>query len=289
MGMGAKGRIETAVRRATPTAAVPVLVRRRTTKALASPTELAEARRQMEFLVGVQAPDTDLDALVERYVRLMKWRGEARWHPEKLLVHQEVEGVEHFRAVRGEPGAEKGVLISFSHHGFYDGVFPSLDRHGVPCQAVVTPTMFDGTAPAWMAQQYRCGMLGAGMVNADLGVRGFVSLLEEGAVLGIATDVPDKTRMTFLGREVRGAFGIAYIAHKFGFPIVQVTASPVPDVDGHPSNRWTMWPAILPAEHDGPRAILEQVVSRLETAVAAWPEGYDQPLKRWTWEPAPDA
>ena len=33
------------------------------------------------------------------------------------------------------------------------------------------------------------------------------------------------------------------------------------------------------------RSILEQVVSRLETAVTAWPEGYDQPLKRWTWKP----
>ncbi|MDO9355197.1 MAG: hypothetical protein Q7T55_15980 [Solirubrobacteraceae bacterium] len=284
MAMGLKGRVETAVRLATPTAAVPALVRRRTAKALASPAAMADARRQMEFLVGVQAPDSDLDAIAERYVRLMKWRGEARWHAE-LLMNQQVDGVEHFHQARGDG---RGVLVSFSHHGFYDGVFGSLYRHGIPCQAVVTPTMFDGTAPAWMAQQYRLGMqTGAGMINADLGVRGFVRMLGEGAVLGLATDVPENTKMSFLGREVRGAFGIAYIAHKFGYPVVQVSAHPVPDDGPHPTQRLSISPVMDPADYDGPRAMLDEIVGRLETAAAAWPEGYDQPLKRWTWEPAP--
>lgn len=284
MGMGFRGHVETAVRRATPAAAVPALVRRRTTRALGDATERAEARRQMEFLVGVRAPDTDLDALVERYLRLMKWRGEARWHPD-LLVHQPVDGLEHFEQARA---AGRGVLVSFSHHGLYDGVFGSLDAAGVPCVAIVTPKMLDGTAPPWMAQQYRVGSIGQPMISAALGVRRFVEMLAGGAVLGLATDVPGPTPMRFLGRDVRGSFGIARIAHKHGVPIVQVSATPGPDDGPHPTQRLTISPVIDPADHADARSILDVVVGRLEEAVLAWPEGYDQPLKRWTWEPAAD-
>jgi lauroyl/myristoyl acyltransferase len=282
MGMGWKGRVETTVRRATPTAAVPGLVRRRTAKALEDPAAMADARRQMEFLLGLSAPDSDLDAIAERYVHLMKWRGEARWHPE-LLTHHEVDGLEHWHEARGDG---RGVLVSFSHHGFYDGVFGSLSRVGIPCRSVVTPTMFDGTAPAWMAQQFRVANIGVPAVNADIGVPGFVELLEQGDVLGVATDVPAGSRMTFLGREVRGAFGTAYVAKKFGYPVVQVSASPAPDNGPHPTQRLTLSPVIDPDDHADARSILAVIVAGLETAVAAWPEGYDQPLKRWTWEPA---
>lgn len=282
MGMGVKGRVETVVRRATPAAAVPALVRRRTTRARASETERAEARRQMEFLLGVRAPEVDLEAVVDRYLWLMKWRGEARWHHD-LLVHQPVEGLEHYEQARA---AGRGVLVSFSHHGLYDGVFGSLGNAGVPCVAIVTPTMFDGTAPAWMMAQYRIGSVKHPMINANLGVRGFVERLEQGAVLGLATDVPGTKAMSFLGRDVKGSFGLAHIAHKYGVPVVQVSAVRLPDDGPHPHQKLVISPVIDPADHDGPQSILDRVVAGLEEAVLAWPEAYDQPLKRWTWEPS---
>lgn len=263
------GRVRTAV----PTALLPLLVGLRYRLAWTRAAVRADARAQMAFLLEHTRPDADLDVVARAYVRYQARRGELRWHPE-LITGLRVEGVEHLVAARE---AGRGVMLNFVHHGYYDGAFSSLARHGVRCQMMVHPYMVREDTPTWLKQHLVVASIGGGVpVSSDVGTDGILALLARGEVVAIASDVPGRTPLRYAGRDVLGSFGAARIAAEAGSPVVVMTSEE--DSDG-PVIR--CHEALLPELFDSPRELLEQMLAIHEPVQVRWPEAADLPLSRW--------
>ncbi len=261
------------VRRRIPRALLPLVVALRFRLAWSRSSVRADARAQMRFLVEHTRPDADLDAVARGYLRYQIWRGELRWHPD-LLTRMRVEGIEHLHDARARG---RGVMLSFMHHGHYDGAFPSLARQGVRCHMVVYPYMLGADAPGWLRQHIRVASTGGGVpVSAEIGTDGILDLLRGGEVVAIASDVPGRTPMRFVGRDVLGSFGAARLASEAGSPVVVVTSErdeTGPFLRAHEP--------LEPSDHDSSRALLERMLARHEAVQVRWPEATDLPLSRW--------
>lgn len=272
-------RLQHALRPLVPPAAIPALVALRSRRARSDQREWGLARQQMRFLTGVRDPDADIDALAARYIRLMKWRGEMRWHPRSLTT-QQVVGLEHLADARA---GGRGVVVSFMHHAFYDGLFGSLAHRGIPCNPVLNPAMYADGAPAWLTRQRDVMSLDAPAINAASGTPAVVAALRAGAVVGIATDWASSTTMDFLGRRVLGASGAARIAHELDVPVVVATSRRDGERDA-PAAHFVLSQALQPSAFDSVGSLLREMVVRHESAVSVWPEAYDQPLVCWRWD-----
>lgn len=261
------------VRKGIPRWLVPLVVAVRARLAWARPAVRADARAQMRFLLEHTRPDADLDAVARDYVRYQARRGEIRWHPE-MVTHLRVEGIEHLLTARG---GGRGVLLSFVHHGYYDGAFPSIARYGVLCQMVVYPYMLEPDAPLWLQQHVALACIGGGTpVSAAVGTEGLQDLLHQGEVVAIASDVPGRTPIRFVGREVLGSFGAARIATDTNSPVVVMTS----EEDAHgPYIR--LHEPFEPKRFASPKELLEALLVIHESRQVRWPEATDLPLSRW--------
>jgi lauroyl/myristoyl acyltransferase len=265
--------IAVGIRRRTPSTALPALVAARFRMAWSRETVRADARAQMRFVLEHTRPDADLDEVARAYVKSQIWRGELRWHPE-TISHLRVEGLEHLQAARELRG---GVLLNFTHHGQYDGGFPSLARHGFPCHIAVHPYMLEETAETWLKQHVSVACRAGGVaVSAGIGTDGLTALLRSGSVVAIASDVPGRTPVRFVGRDVLGSFGAARLAAATGAPVVVQTFDK--DAQG-PFLR--LHEPLLPDSFDGPKPLLEAMLGHHEAALVRWPEWADIPRSRW--------
>lgn len=262
-----------AVRRRIPSAALRPLVAARFRMAWSRPEVRADARAQMRFLLEHTRPDADVEAAARAYVRTQIWRGEVRWHPE-VISHLRVDGLEHLEAAR-ELGS--GVILSFTHHGQYDGAFSSIARNGFALHMVVYPYMLADDAPRWLKQHMKVACIGGGVaVSAGVGTDGLMALLRSGRVVAIASDVPGRTRLRFAGREVLGSFGAARLAVATDSPVVVMTC--------HEDEQGTvvrLHEPLMPEQFDGPKPLLEEMLRHLEAAILRQPEWTDIPLSRW--------
>lgn len=269
--------IAAGLRRRVPRSALPLLVEARFRAAWSRQAVREDARAQMRFVLEHTQPEADLEAVARAYVRSQIWRGEVRWHP-RTISHMRVDGLEHMQAAR-DLGA--GVVLNFTHHGQYDGGFPSLARHGFPSHMVVYPYMLDEDAPRWLKQHIKVACIGGGVaVSAGIGSDGLMALLRSGQVVAIASDVPGRTPLRFVGREVLGSFGAARLAAATGAPVVVVTFDR--DAQG-PIVR--LHEPLLPQRFDGPAALLEKMLAHHESALIQFPEWADIPLSRWSLAP----
>jgi lauroyl/myristoyl acyltransferase len=114
------------------------------------------------------------------------------------------------------------------------------------------------------------------LVGADVGAEGMLKLLKQGAVLGIAADVPGNTPVTFAGQTVLGTSGAARLALATGAPVVLVTF----EVDGAGPYVQISEP-LRPQDFDSAPALLAAILAGHERAVLAQPEAVDIPLSRW--------
>jgi lauroyl/myristoyl acyltransferase len=261
------------VRGTVPTALLPALVTARTRLAWSREPVREDARAQMRFLLEHTVPDADLEATARAYVRYQVRRGELRWHPE-LLTSLRVEGMHHLREAKAQG---RGVILNFVHHGYYDGAFPSIARNGVPTHMVVYPYMLETDAPLWLRQHVKIGTANGGAaVSAAVGTDGLVDLLRRGEVVAIASDVPGRTPLRFVGREVLGSFGAARLATGTDAPVVVITSEE--DDDG-PFIR--VHQPLQPVGFAKPEALLERMLAIHEDVVLRWPEATDLPLSRW--------
>lgn len=226
----------------------------------------------MDHLLRATDRAGEVPQLAEAYAFHMLRRAYLRWHP-RALVAQRVEGIEHLLASRD---AGQGVLLSFAHHHQYDGLFGSLARHGVEIFAVMLPEMMAPDAPVEFRQHKVVCERGATLVSSGLGTAGLQAYLEQGKVLALASDVPGRTEVTFLGRRVVGSFGAARMAVAAGSPVVVVTSHR--DGDGH---HLRVHPPLVPADHDGPGALLDAILELHGAAILAWPEAFESPLARF--------
>jgi lauroyl/myristoyl acyltransferase len=261
------------IRARVPSALVPAVVRARTRLAWSRPAVREDARAQMRFLLEHTRPDADLDAVARAYVHHQVRRGELRWHPE-LLTSLRVEGMDHLGRALSEG---RGVMLNFTHHGHYDGAFPSIARLGVRAHMVVYPYMLEPDAPAWLRQHVKVALVHGGTaVSAAVGTDAMVDLLRRGQVLAIASDVPGRTPIRYAGRDVLGSFGSARLAALAGAPVVVMTS----ERDDHgPVIR--LHEPLDPAAFADPRALLERMLAVHEPVHQRWPEATDLPLSRW--------
>lgn len=269
--------IASVLRRATPPVLLPLVVAARTRLAWSRTGVREDARAQMRFLLEHTVPAADLEARVEEaaraYVRYQARRGELRWHP-RLLTHLRVEGIEHLVGARD---LGRGVMVSFTHHGYYDGAFPSIAAAGVRCHMVVHPYMVEPDAPLWIQQHVRVGSANGGTaVSSAIGAAGMLDLLSRGEVLAIASDVPGRTPVRFLGHDVLGSFGAARLAADAGSPVVALTSE---EDDRGPYIR--LHPPIDPAEFSSPGELLQAMLAVQGETQTRWPEATDLPLSRW--------
>lgn len=255
----------------TPPVVVPAVAGLRARRAAASQPELAMAKLHMRFLLERTRPDADLDAAAKQYLAWMAWRDEARWHP-RLITRQPVAGLTHLTEVR------TGAILSFMHHGQYDGVFASLARLGVRLQVVANPRHLDASAPAWLRQQIKLVARGGNaVIPVTAGSLEMRDRLKSGAIIAIASDVAGRTPVSFAGRRVIGSAGAARIAWATGRPIVVMTSHPG---DGT-RTRLQLHEPLHPADFSSAEDLLAASLLTHEGAVLAWPEAHDQPSRRF--------
>ncbi len=261
------------IRRHIPKALLPLVVALRFRLAWSKSSVRKEAREQMHFLLEHTQPDADLDTVARAWVRGQIWRGELRWHPE-LITRMRVVGMEHLVAARDQG---RGVMLNFMHHGTYEGCFASLARLGAPPHMVVYPYMTRDDAPRWLKQHMRVACTGGGVrVSAEVGTQGIIDRLNQGLIVAVASDVPGRTPLRFVGRDVLGSFGAARIAADAGSPVVVMTH----ELDEHgPFVR--VHEPLEPKDFADPRALLQEMVARHEKVIVQWPELTDLPLSRW--------
>ena len=256
-----------------PASLLPALVAARTRAEWRREEVREDARAQMRFLLEHSRPDVDLDAVALAYVRYQARRGELRWHPE-LITSLRVDGMGYLLGARS---SRRGVVLNFVHHGYYDGAFPSIARLGAPTHMVVYPYMLEPDAPLWLRQHLVVGTANGGAaVSAAVGTDGLVDLLRRGEVLAVASDVPGRTPMTFVGRKVRGSFGAARLACDTGAPVVVMTS----EEDEHgPLIR--LHEPLDPRDFASPQELLARMLAMHERVLLQWPEATDLPLSRW--------
>lgn len=261
------------VRLAVPDAAVPLLVKARAKRKLRKPEVLAQAREEMTWLLDAVRTPEEIEAVSRRYVEQDTWRSELRWHY-KMIDFQPVEGADNLARARK---LGRGVIISFLHHGQYEGAMASVAHAEAPIHIAISPEMIGPEAPAFLRQHVRAGLVGGNTgVNVGAGANILVEQLAAGRALAIATDVPGKAPVRFLGKDRRGSSGAARLAIGVNAPIVVMTAHHENGTIG-----LKLGEAIEPrdfADHD---ALLGHLMAAQEDAVLAWPEGYHHPTMRW--------
>ena len=260
-------------RRSVPARLLPLLIRIRAAIAWRLPSVRRVARRQMLFLLGDSCPEAEVSQVSRRYVEEMVTRAEVRWHPD-VATRVRLEGAEHLESACA---LDRGVVLSFVHHGLYDRAFPAVARTTSRLRMLVHPYMLAEDSPRWIRQHIRLNSIGGGQaVSAAVGTDALKAMLAAGDVVAIASDVPGRTAVTFAGRQVLGSFGAGRLAWEGDSPVVLMTSGR--DRQG-PFVR--LHPALHPHDFDSASSLFEAVLTAHERAVLAWPEATDLPLSRW--------
>ena len=260
------------VRRLVPVALVPAVVRRRLDQVWTDADFRAQAEGQMRYLLEHTERADEVAELARGYAEQMLLRSYLRWHP-NAITRQRVRGIE-WLTTRRDP--DRGVVLSFMHHNRYDGMFGSLARLGPLIHTVAAPEMVAPDAPISFRQHIHVVRRGSVTVPSSGGTEALVALLGEGVILGIASDFPGRTPVTFLGRRVLGSFGAARLATLTNSPVVLVTVHR--DAEG---SYLQVEPPIEPADFDDPGPLLDEILRRHEGPVLAWPEAFESPVARF--------
>ncbi len=266
-------------RSAVPDALVPMVVRARVAAKRRRPAALEKAHREMEWLIGAVAPER-VEAAAAAYLVRDVTRSEWRYHP-KLVSYQDVENAVALTKARA---TGRGVVVSFLHHGHYEGATASLALADAPLGIVVSPEMLAADAPTFLRQHVRAGTVtGNDPVDAGLGGKELAGRLAKGEALAIATDVPGSAVVPFLGRDRRGSSGAARLATATNSLVVTMHAHCEPD-----GRLWlSLGDPIEPRDFADADTLLRHLVAAQEESVLAWPEGYHQPTLRWGTEDQP--
>lgn len=256
---------------------LPILVavgRRRAQALWENEAMRAAGELNMRFLLEYTDRADAIPEAAREYVEFDVLRNYRRWRP-RPLVQQPVQGIEWLTTKR-DP--DRGVVLSFMHHGQYDGMVGSMAHAGALVRAVVAPDAFDPTSPLQLRQHYKVvgAVPEAPMVSTAVGFAGMVELLENREILMIASDVAGRTPVKFLGRDLNCSFGAARLAVATNSPVVLATSHR--DEAGNPFMR--AHPPLEPGDFAGPAELLAEIFQRHEPALLEWPAAYDSPYGR---------
>jgi lauroyl/myristoyl acyltransferase len=262
------------VRGLIPLRLLPSLARRRADSLWLNEEFRTAQLAEMEFAHGHTDRAGEIEQVARGYTEFALLRDFRRWRP-RHLARQPVHGAEWLTS-RRDP--DRGVLLSFVHHGQYDGLFPSLGRVGVAMQTVVAPEAFDPASPVQLRQHFKVAGMApeTTLVPTTIGTAGMIGLIEQRKIVAIASDVAGRTPIEFLGRTISTASGAARIAIETNAPVVLVTSHRQPS--GRPS--LTVHPPLEPGDFADPTELLQEMMRRHGEAVLAWPEAFDSPYSR---------
>jgi lauroyl/myristoyl acyltransferase len=262
------------VRSLIPLRALPGIGRRRVDDLWQDEEFRSSQVDEMRFLLEHTERAGEIEEIGRRYAEFSLLRNYRRWHP-RHLARQPVQGVEWLTSKR-DP--DRGVLLSFLHHGQYDGLFASLARVGVAMYTVVAPEAFDPSTPIQLRQHFKVAGMAreTTLVPTTIGSAGMVELLKNRSVVAIASDVAGRTPIQFLGRDLKGSFGAARIATEANCPVVLVTS--------HCAENGQPWlqvhEPLEPSAFAEPAHLLAEMMRIHEGPVLAWPEAFDGPYSR---------
>ncbi len=260
------------VRSLVPASALPGLVERRIDKLWEDPAFRDTQLRQMTFLLGASERAGESPQLARSFAEQSMLRAWMRWHP-RAITEQRVEGIE-WLTTRRDP--ERSTVLSFMHHHRFEGMFASLKRVGADLTVLALAEAMTSEAPAYLRQHMRVVARGATVLPTGGGTDAVVAAMRPGVTMAIASDVPGRTEVEFLGRKVLGSFGAARIATVTNSPVV--LGRVVRDADGH---HLKVDPPLEPGDFASPKDLLDEMLRRHGEAVLAWPEAVDSPLARW--------
>lgn len=253
------------------------LVRWRADHALANPTIRYQAETHMRFAIGKTERAHEVERLAREYVfQYYKCREtDARpW----LVTHDAIDGLDRLRDARAQG---RGVVLHFLHHGQVVGMLASFGRHGVKVHAPVARFLTTHPAPRDRRASRTARSTGNVYFRAEGSYPKMMGFLRAREVVAVSSDVHGPTRMRFLGRQVRGAAGVARLAIKSGAPIVPVTVH-----KQGIGQRLVVGEPIDSRDFSSGPELQQEILSRHEPSVLAWPEAIWRPLDRW--RPVPD-
>jgi lauroyl/myristoyl acyltransferase len=257
-------------------AAVEPVVRR-----LRNPAEAIEAERLMTDLLQYTARADEARALARRHLRERSRLRELCWRP-WLLKHSRIIGREHWDAAHG--GGQGCVLVCGHLCGSW-AVLGILGRHGLDVHMVGSahfwrelPTGLTGRTHRHLREEYGERGLGADrLIPNDAPPERLVGLVDGGATVGIAFDVPGSAATPFLGRSVALASGPASLAFRTGAKVLPV----ITERHGARLDLRMLEP-IDPADHRDLRSLRAAIARTYEPLVVANPE-----MIEVAWYPSP--
>jgi lauroyl/myristoyl acyltransferase len=227
----------------------------------------------MEFVVGGSERAGEVEDLARRYAVQQALRNYMRYKP-RQITRQPVRGIE-WLTTRRDPA--RPLVLSFFHHHRYDGMFASLKRAGADLTILVIEEGMDKDAFKVLRQHMKIVARGGHLVPATGGTEAVVAALQPGVTLCIASDVPGRTEVDFLGRTVLGSFGAARAATLADAPVACVTSHQ----DGSGGNYLQVHEPLEPSSFADPADLLAAIIRTQAEAVLAWPEALDFPLQRF--------
>ncbi len=270
-----------------PWKALQGIARRRVDKLWENDLYRSTQEENMQFLLEYTDRVGEVPQIAREYAEFDVLRNYRRWHP-KYVSRQRVLNAERLLEARDRG---RGVVLSFVHHGMYNGIvsstgrvcddllgLPKSERPGVVMNGVVAPEAFDPKAPLVLRQHFKVCAYGPNMklMSATEGSARMAELLQQGEVLCIAFDVAGRTPIKFLGRDMLGSFGMARLAVQTNAPVVILSSHK--GEDGLPYVQ--VHEALEPSEFPDPADLLAEIIRRHEPAILEWPAAYDSPHSR---------
>lgn len=227
----------------------------------------------MRYLLEHTERASEIQELARKYAEHAILRTYLRWHPGDVL-RQPVRGVE-WLTTRRDPG--RSVVLSFMHHGWYEGLCSSLARAGAPSTILLSPKVLGPDTPVGLKRHAKLLHHRSPFIPAVGGLDAIQAQLRPGMTMAVASDVPGHTLVTFLGRQVLASFGAALMATRTNSQVVLATAH-----QGDDCRSFIQIHEPLEPEGFGePLQLLQEMLRRHGEAVLAWPDALDTPMARW--------
>jgi lauroyl/myristoyl acyltransferase len=197
-----------------------------TARRLRDPAEDRHAERLMTDLLLHTSRAREARAAARRYLRERCRSRELFWRP-WLLKKSRVIGRENWDAAHPDG---RGCVLALAHIGPSWALPGILGHQGLGIHLVTSAHFWRPMAPGligaahrYLRYEYGEKALGAGhLIPNDASPEQLIELVQSGATVGIAFDVPGSAATPFLGRSVALSGGPATLAYQTGVKVLPV-------------------------------------------------------------------